>query len=53
MREIVSDALILAGLSAIVYAAWQLSPAAAWAVGGVAAVVYGVMIDSRRPGRLR
>ena len=47
-REIVSDALAIAGFAAVTFGAWQLSEAAGWIVGGAFAVLVGILAAPTR-----
>lgn len=49
--SLLDDFAILAGGSAIVYAAYQVHPALAWCVGGFALVLFGVMGARMRGGK--
>lgn len=43
-REILSDILILAGCTAIVYGAWLIHPTAAYLIGGVLLIAGGYVL---------
>jgi len=42
------DALHIAGLVAIVIGVWKIHHAAAWIVGGLAAVLYSLLVSAGR-----
>lgn len=45
------DALHLVGLGAIVWGVWQIRHAAAWIIGGLAAVFYSFLVSAGRRHR--
>jgi hypothetical protein len=43
-RELVSDALCIAGAASIAWGLWHLWPPGAWIFGGTLSLVYGVLL---------